>query len=715
MSFQSALLANPETTREFVALIHVICDDMAVAFSANDVNRSLADAELGAESMSNNQLLNRVGEPLGIQFRSMEGSFSELVLATTAGKPLLVRGSEGMGGGKSGYFAVRQKRAMGRLRVFSNGQTRSYTQRSLKRQAHRNEVGNYQWHLPQSSLAFESASAFNFRSGTKEQPLKPFARLLLLFRAETEDIRSVAIFSIVMGLLSLTLPLAVEAIVNTIAFGRYLQPLLVLSLIVFVFLAFRAALGVLTNVVVEYIQRRLFVRFVDDLVSRLLRVPLVQLKKYNGPELVNRFFDVVTVQKVTAKLLLDTLMLFIQTIVGLTLLAFYHPFLLGYDIGLIFMMSVVLTIMGRGAVKTAIDESAIKYQTAAWLQQVVLHPLTFRFGDAMGFAVHRADELSSDFVHARERHFRIVLRQYEFSMMMQTIAATVLLGLGGYLVIEKQITLGQLVAGELIVTVILGSFAKIATDLESFYDLLAAVDKIGKLLDLPVDTGDKLHLVRRPGPAGVKLVGLQFKSDSEQLNLEVRPGNVLAITGRTSAGKSKLIEILAGQYPATSGYVLLNDSRVDSTSFESLQSQVGYVREVAIFEGTVDENIRVGRSAVSSERLSEMLEQLDLQDHVSELSEGLNTRLHVSGYPLSTGVAIRLTLARALAARPSVLFIDGLIDALSDDEIEALLHRLERFKAETTIVISTGRLVIENWADQRLKLGETRGNVELGT
>ena len=206
-------------------------------------------------------------------------------------------------------------------------------------------------------------------------------------------------------------------------------------------------------------------------------------------------------------------MLALQTVIGLGVLAFYHPFLLGYDVGLLVMMTVVLYFIGRGAIRTATDESQLKYDTAAWLQEIVRHPTTFKFNNGLGFALNRADELAAEYINQRQQHFKIVIRQFTFTMLMQVFAATVLLALGGYLVIAGEMTLGQLVAAELIVTVILGSFAKFGKDLESFYDLMASVDKLGKLFDLPVEPVDKLKLARTPGAYAMSLV--EAKSDNQ--------------------------------------------------------------------------------------------------------------------------------------------------------------------------------------------------------
>ena len=290
-------------------------------------------------------------------------------------------------------------------------------------------------------------------------------------------------------------------------------------------------------------------------------------------------------------------------------------------------------------------------------------------------------------------------------MLMQAVAATVLLGLGGWLVIEGQMTLGQLVAAELIVTVILSSFAKVGKDLESFYDLMASVDKLGKILDLPGEPADKLRLTGPKGPATINLVDLKFLATQRQTNAVINPGTTVAVTGRSGTGKTKVVETIGGLHTPLDGYVLVNNFRVDLLGSVSLQSQLSFVNDVEIFAGTIDENLRLGRSHIDSQWLSVIVERMGLHQTITALDQGFKTELSVSGFPLSTGQAIRLILARALIARPSALLIDNLLDRLADDDLLDVLHRLDSFRSDTTIVVATGRKVIADWADQSVELG----------
>ncbi len=318
----------------------------------------------------------------------------------------------------------------------------------------------------------------------------PFRRLLGLLRPEIRDISIVIVYAIGVGVLSLAVPITATAVVNTTALATLTQQLLILCVVLLISLGLAALLRLLQDVVVEYLQQRIFVRVVADLAYRLPRIDIVAFDRQHGPELVNRFFDVLTVQKAGAILLLDGVAVALQIAIGLVLLAFYHWFLLAFDLILIGGLF-VLVLLGYGAIGSAIRESRAKYAVASWIEEIARHALAFKLGGGPQLARERADQLARQYLLARQSHFRIVLRQVSFALLLQVLASTALLGLGGYLVIEGQLTLGQLVAGEIVVSLVVASFTKLGKYLESYYDLLAAMEKLGHLTDLPLerDTG----------------------------------------------------------------------------------------------------------------------------------------------------------------------------------------------------------------------------------
>ncbi|MCA9122428.1 MAG: ABC transporter ATP-binding protein [Planctomycetales bacterium] len=550
-----------------------------------------------------------------------------------------------------------------------------------------------------------------------EASKKPLWRLWALLKPEWPDIWIVIVFALVIGLLALATPIAVETLVNTVAFGRLLQPLVVLSLMLLAFLAFSSALRALQAFVAEIVQRRLFARVAADLAYRLPRVQLSAFDGQPGRELANRFFDVVVVQKVTAQLLLDGVSLVLGTVIGMAMLAFYHPWLLGFDVLLLGMLAVIVFVLGRGAVKSSIKESKTKYHMAAWLEDLAGCPTAFRYEGSSRFALERADQLIFDYLTARARHFRILMRQVVFALGTQAIASTLLLGLGGWLVISGQLSLGQLVAAELIVAVIVGSFAKLGKHMESFYDVLASVDKLGALFDLPLERQDGLIGLPSTGSDDIELrnvncLNAQGQPVLNNFNMTIRAGERIAVTGSSESGKDTLLEVLFGLRTPISGKVVLMGAELRELRPESLRRHVAFVRDIETFEGSISDNVAVGQPRVSTTAIRTALADVGLLDDVLNLPDQMDTQLNNTGHPLSPLQLRRLMLARAFAGKPRLLLLDRSLDSFPDQEAHRLLSWLVRPEHPWRLVLITGRETLVELCDRQVVMNHPANAVE---
>jgi ABC-type bacteriocin/lantibiotic exporter with double-glycine peptidase domain len=539
--------------------------------------------------------------------------------------------------------------------------------------------------LPCSSESHESAHGQT-----------PWSRLLKLLSPDRGDIGVILVFAVVIGLLALSSPIAVEALVNTVAFGQFIQPVVVLATILGVFLAFAAAMRAVQAYIAEIIQRRLFVRIAGDLAHRLPRVRSEFWDRHYGPELTNRFFEVVTVQKVTTQLLLEGSSLLLQTLVGMAVIAFYHPILLGFDAFLLLFILSIIFVLGRGAVATSVDESRQKYATAAWLEDLARFPGAFSSRSAMAFAVEQADRRVASYLTARMEHFRILMRQVVASLALQVIASTVLLGLGGWLVIRGELSLGQLVAAELIVTVIVGSFAKIGKFLEGYYDVMASMDKLGHLFDMPIDLLDGVETAKCDQGIGIRLNGVATPATPsgerlKQVTLFVPPGDMLAVTGGSTALRGRLLEVIFGRVEPLAGRLEIDGMDARRLCLESFREEAALVSGPEIFQGTIAENIHLGRPKVREQDLTASLQSVGLWDELLALPDGLRQHLETASQLLSHDQTLRLTLARAFAGRPRLLLIDHALDGLPDEQMAPILGTLASLGERCTVVIATGR------------------------
>lgn len=516
------------------------------------------------------------------------------------------------------------------------------------------EQWEHEWLAPEEEVALADKEA------------SPWRKTLELVRPDSRDVAVIAIYASGVGVLSLALPVAVQVLVNTVTFGTLLQPIVVLSLMLGAGLVFAATLRALQMWVVEIVQRRVFVRLVSALSDRLPRVHVKAFERAHGPELVNRFFDVFTAQKSVASLLLGGIEAALTALVGLVVLAFYHPILLGLGLLILLGVSFVVLVLGRGAGRTSIVESKEKYAVAGWLEEMTRHLFALKIAGSEAFARARLDGLASNWLDARQAHFRIVFRQVLGTLGLQVLTSVMLLGVGGWLVIERELTIGQLVAAELIVSAVVAALNKLGGKLESAYDLVAAADKLGVLLALPVEREGGEALVCEQG-ATVRVENVS-SDDGLITDLDFALGRDerVYLRGRSEQCRA-LTDLLFGLREPASGVVLIDGLDTRDVELRSLRARVAVVRGPEMLPGSIADNLRAAAPRLSSADLWQLLDVVGLTETVQRLPNGLRTEVLPSGSPLMRDAALRLTLARALATKPALLVLDGVLDQVELD------------------------------------------------
>jgi putative ABC transport system ATP-binding protein len=551
-------------------------------------------------------------------------------------------------------------------------------------------------------------------AGSHRKALSPARRLFALLQPERSDIATIVVLSFISGLLYLATPLTVDAVVNNIAFGGeqqvYLQALVVLALALLFLLILVAMVRAVQDFAMELIQRRLFIRLTADLAYRLPRVRMDALDQQQGPELINRFFDVITVQKSASALLLDGVNVLFSTVIGLIVLGFYHPTLLLFAFVLFFVLIGIVIVPARPAVRTSIRESYAKHAVVGWLEQIAMYPTLFKGSGAADLACQRADGLAQEYLRSRRAHFRILISQVISLLAVQAIASASLLTLGGWLVLRGELTLGQLVASELIVAAIVAAMSKLGKHLESWYDALAAVDKLGYLVDLPIEHESGEDARAHRGGMSVALRDLTFGYDSalpvlHHLSIQLEPGARVALFSAAGQGASTLLDLLMGlRFPAN-GMVMLDGMDLRHWRLEDLRGNIALVRGHEIVEGTVAENVRLGRSDLGLDVVQDALERVGLLPAIHALPDGLNTLLKAGGRPLSSSQRSQLMLARALVSRPRLLLIDELLDGLDVALLQRLNSQLfDRVHPWTMIVVTRDPDIMKQ-CDQVVTLG----------
>lgn len=535
---------------------------------------------------------------------------------------------------------------------------------------------------------------FHSDSFTDEQTHpSPTARLLHLLASEKKDLLLLIVYVVLVGLLSLAVPLAAQSLINTIAAGVFVQPLIVLTSIVLICLIFAGALRLFKLALLERLQKRVFARVALQIAAHLPRVKHSALITTYAPHLANRFFDVITIQKALSKLLIDAPAALLQIAIGLLLMAIYSPYLLAFDAFVILFLIFGLWIMGFGGLRSSIDESYQKYHVAEWLEEIARCQVGFKRFGMRPFAIERTDSLVMNYISSRRRHFRVLYRQSAAHYLFRAAASAGVLAIGGWLVINRQLSLGQLVAANLIVVSVLAAIEKLFGLLETYYDLLTALDKVGYVTDLTTDShwGNRLLPESQSG-AAITCRGLHFsyRQDVEvlaDLSLVVGAGEKISIVGKSGAGKSTLVGVFCGVLEPQHGIVTIDGIDVRDISFDNLHAAVALVSSAnEVFEGTIEENLLVGRENIAHTDLVRALDIVQFSNYMHGFADGLKTKVVSEGRNLSRGQIQRLLIARAIIGQPRLLILDEAFTGVDEQDKIQILDRLYSRENPCTII-----------------------------
>lgn len=545
--------------------------------------------------------------------------------------------------------------------------------------------------------------------------MPPFRRLLKILRPERREILLLLVFAVFSGLLYLALPLVIDTVVTNLAFGSqtqpYFQALVVIGQLLAACLLLQALIIGFQYYVAELIQRRIIVRIAGDLSYRLPRVAVRAIDHLHAPELVNRFMDSVTVQKNTAFFLLDGINLVVATVIGLLLLALYHPYLIVFVAILIILIVAFTWPFGRKSVDSAISESRCKYDLVSWFEQVATYPFMFKGRGGYEMAYQRTNMLAAQYVHARRYHFKLILQQISGLLFVSVISSVALLILGVTLVLRQELTLGQLVASELIMSSIVVSIIKLGKKLETWYDTLAATDKLGHLLDLETETEEGEVVAVAQDSKGMKVearsVKFGYHKDDpiiQNLNFTLEPGTRACICGPQGSGVSSLLDLCFALRDTDDGYLSFDGLDMRSWHLETLRNSMELLRRDEFVVGSVMENLRLGRTDITVDEIHTALKTVGMLDECLHHPDGLERMLKVGGSPFSTRQRVALLIARALVQKPRLLLIDEIFDGLDDHTFCQLTGVVFDRKRPWTVVIATRMNEVREMCEQRIEL-----------
>ncbi len=503
----------------------------------------------------------------------------------------------------------------------------------------------------------------------------PLKRLFGLLKEEKSQVYSIYFYAVLNGLITLSLPLGIQAILNFILGGRITTSWVILVIVVALGVIFGGFLQISQLQIMEKLQQRIFSKSGLSIAYRLPKIKTEILHREYAPEVVNRFFDTVNLQKGLSKILIDFSAALLQVIFGLLLLSVYHPTFILFGLGLFGLLFLIFYITGPRGMETALKESTYKYQTAFWLEEVGRTLNSFKLIGSNRLAILRADKLIQKYVEFRTKHFSVLIFQYKVMIAFKVLIVTSLLLVGSLLLINDQISIGQFVAAEVIIILVVNSVEKLILSLETVYDTLVSIEKLGQVMDLEMEHQGPAEKIVESSPAGLKFsmenVVFQPQDSLEPLlkgtTVEILPGKKVVVTGVSGSGRSAMMALLAGLYESYQGLVKVNDLSLEMINLDRYRAQVGDFLELQqIFHGTIKENILMGRDYDQSQ-LAYILDLVGLKDFIYKQPNGLETLVQPEGKGLNKSMGQRVLMARAFVGQPKALILEEVLRYLEPE------------------------------------------------
>jgi len=532
-------------------------------------------------------------------------------------------------------------------------------------------------------------------------------RFFALLKPNSKEIRNLYVFAIFNGAVSLSLPLGIQSIINLIQGGETSAAWIVLVSVVILGYFLSGLLQIMQLRITEDLQKDIFTRSAFEFTYRIPRIKMKELYFNYAPELMNRFFDTISIQKGIAKILLEFSAAGLQIIFGLILLSFYHPFFIIFSILVLFISFIIGNYIFQRGLNSSVKESKYKYKVAFWLEEVARSNTAFRLSCSSNYAMERTDSLVNVYQESREKHFKILLSQYYLFILFKILIAAGFLLMGGILVFNQQMNLGQFVAAEIVVLLLINSTEKLFLTLESVYDLLTSIQKIGEVTDLELENQGGLidrDYLNNDG-IEIEINHLNFKyPDSpfmiiNDFSLKLAKNEKVCITGTNGSGKATLMKLLTAYYEPESGSILYNNLPINNYNISYLRSQIGFVtNEDRIFNGSVYENLTLGKT-YSTADINNIISNLHLSDYIGKLPQGYDTMIGPHGRKLSNSIYQKLLLARTLLKNPRLLLIEDTLKGLELAEKIQIIDYIISISENRTVILISKDEVIQSKVD----------------
>lgn len=527
-----------------------------------------------------------------------------------------------------------------------------------------------------TAIVNESAYINLFNSNAHASPLKKLTSILKL---ERKDIHNLFFYAIVGGLVGLSIPLGIQSLINFLQTDQVTASGIILIMLIIVGVFASGVLQIIQLWLMEIIQQRLFARTAFDFINRIPKLSNKLLSKYYPPELMNRFFDIVSLQKGLSGVLIDLTASLIQIIFGLLILTFYHPVFIAFSAFLILITYFFIKYTYQKGLESSLKESKYKYYAASWLQQVARAKESFRMYSQSSFSLNKMDYLVGDYLLARKKHFKVLVSQYIVFVLFSVLITGGLLIIGYILLLKEQITIGQFVASEIIILLIINSIEKLILKIESIYDILTSVEKISQVATLPISEAQHQTKINFENAVNLKVNDLMIGKTKFNFELDTNKQKSIVIQINNRNELDEFIDVFHSSSSINQSEVLINNIKIQLINKFIANSRTSiFSDKELLFDGTVKENITFGNIKITDEIIINTINYFTNVNFLNYLSDGLSTEIIGGNYSSKQELYREVILLRSLLKNPKILIIDESLLPINFKE-EILVQYINKF------------------------------------
>jgi ABC-type bacteriocin/lantibiotic exporter with double-glycine peptidase domain len=484
-------------------------------------------------------------------------------------------------------------------------------------------------------------------------------------------------------------------IINFIQLGQVSTSWFVLVGLVVIAVGFTGVLNIYQLRITENLQQRIFTRSAFEFSERIPKMKMELLLKRYTPEITNRFFDTLTIQKGLSKILIDSSAAILQIVFGLVLLSFYHSFFIFLGFFLIVLLVLIIRTTSKKAFNSSLEESTYKYKIANWLDEITQARLSFKMSGFSLFNLNQTNKFVNNYLSAREKHFKILVQQYGYLIVFKVVIALALLIVGGLLVLNQQMNIGQFVAAEIIILLILNSVEKLILSLEVFYDVLTSIEKIGQVTDLPLEQSSGSKFENPGNGIDLKISNLSFsflnyqKSILEDVSFQIKSNERVCFVSDSSLTTNVLFCMISGMYDFQSGTISFNDIPISNLDKSSYRDQIGTLLSQDQFvNASIFENIAFGREAIDLKTVTQIATSLNLGSFIDQITDKYNSVINPERNMLPQDIATRLLFARAIVSNPSLMLIEDPTSGMNESQSKFMAEKINSIKNATILIAS---------------------------